>query len=123
VTHAADPDWPTRVEFLRDLQPLPYPVVPVELDDATSRERLRNEIIAALGILRLYTKTPGQPAEYSAPFTLPIGGTVEDLAARVHRDFAEKVRSAKVWAYGSSDSRTVGKDHVLADRDLVELQT
>jgi uncharacterized protein len=123
VTHASDPDWSTRVEFLRELQPVPHPVVPVELDDAASREALRNEIIAALGIIRLYTKTPGKPADYSSPFTLPVGGTVEDLAARVHRDLAEKVRSAKVWAYGSSDSRTVGKDHVLTDRDLVELQT
>jgi uncharacterized protein len=123
VTHAADSDWPTRVEFLRELQPVPYPVVPVELDDAASRETLRNEIVQGLNIIRVYTKTPGKPADYSSPFTLPRGGTAEDLAAKVHRDLAEKVRSAKVWAFGSTDSRTVGKDHLLADKDLVELQT
>jgi ribosome-interacting GTPase 1 len=123
VTHAGDPDWATRVDFLRELQPVPYPVVAVELDDAAAREALRKEIIAGLGIIRLYTKTPGKPADYSSPFTLPLGGTVEDLAGRVHRDLAEKVRSAKVWTFGHPDSRTVGKDHVLADKDLVELQT
>uniref|UniRef100_A0A7C2JYN6 TGS domain-containing protein n=1 Tax=Schlesneria paludicola TaxID=360056 RepID=A0A7C2JYN6_9PLAN len=123
VTHASDPDWATRVEFLRELQLIPYPIVPAELDESASRESLRNEIVAALDIIRVYTKTPGRPADYSSPFTLPRGGTVEDLAARVHRDLADKVRSAKVWSFKSSDSRTVGKDHSLADRDLVELQT
>ncbi|HET6422594.1 MAG TPA: GTPase [Planctomycetaceae bacterium] len=123
VTRGQDPVVNDRLEFLREFTPISFPVLTVELDNPASRESLRNEIVAALQLVRLYTKTPGKPADYSAPFTLPVGGTVEDLAGKIHRDLGEKVKSAKVWAFGSSDSRTVGKDHVLADRDLVELQT
>jgi ribosome-interacting GTPase 1 len=123
VTRAADPSVADRLDFLREITPIPFPVLTVDFDDPTSREALRNGIVAALELIRLYTKTPGKPADYSSPFTLPVGGTVEDLAGKIHRDLGEKVKSAKVWTFGSSDSRTVGKDHALADRDLVELQT
>jgi uncharacterized protein len=123
VTRGQDAAVKDRLEFLREVTPISFPVLTVELDDPASREALRNDIVAALDLIRLYTKTPGKPADYSSPFTLPVGGTVEDLAGKIHRDLSEKVKSAKVWAFGNSDSRTVGKDHVLADRDLVELQT
>lgn len=122
VTRGNDAAVNDRIEFLREMMPVPFPIITVELDDPASRELLRNTIVTALELIRLYTKSPGKPADYSSPFTLPVGGTVEDLAGKIHRDLGEKVKSAKVWAYGVSDSRTVGKDHILADRDLVELQ-
>ena len=89
--------------------------------DPASCEVLREAIFRATDVIRVYTKSPGKPADYSSPFTIPSGGTVEDLAYKVHRDLAEKVKSAKVWTHGSPDPHTVGKDHILADRDLVEL--
>jgi len=123
VTRGGDPQAADRLAFLQEMTPLPFPVLTVEFDDAASREALRTAIVDGLEIIRLYTKTPGKPAEYVSPFTLPRGGTVEDLAGKVHRDLVEKVKSAKVWSWGQTDARTVGKDHVLTDRDLVELQT
>jgi ribosome-interacting GTPase 1 len=121
VTRGSDPDALERVAFLREMTPVPFSVVPVELDDAAAREALRSTVFQAVDVIRIYTKSPGKPADYSSPFTIPQGGTVEDLAAKVHRDLAEKVKSARVWNHGSADPHTVGKDHVLADRDLVEL--
>ena len=53
----------------------------VEFDREKSREELRNRIYEALGVIRVYTKAPGKPADYKEPFTIPDGGTVEDLAA------------------------------------------
>jgi YVTN family beta-propeller protein len=44
-----------------------------------------------LGVIRVYTKAPGKPADYNSPFTLPLGSMVEDLAAKVHQDLAEKL--------------------------------
>jgi ribosome-interacting GTPase 1 len=121
VTRGSDADAESRLEFLREITPLPFSITTVELEDAASRQMLRDCIFAATDMIRLYTKTPGKPADYTSPFTISRGGTVEDLAAKVHRDLAEKVKSAKVWTHGSPDPRTVGKDHVLADRDLVGL--
>ena len=44
-----------------------------------------------------------------------------ELAALVHRDFAEKLKSARMWGTGVFDGQTVPRDHVLHDRDVVEL--
>lgn len=123
VTRGSDPDAAARADFLRELAPIHFPWTFVELDDPASREQLRDRIYHATDTIRIYTKTPGKPADYSEPYSLPRGGTIEDLAAKIHRDLAEKVKSAKVWTWGSSDPRIVGKDHVLDDRDLVELHT
>ena len=76
-----------------------------------------------LGVIRVYTKAPGKPAEYKDPFTIPVGGTVEDLAAKVHRDLAESLKFAKVWGESAHDGQSVGRDHQLADGDLVELHS
>jgi ribosome-interacting GTPase 1 len=77
----------------------------------------------ALGIIRIYTKAPGKPADYKDPFTIPQGGTVEDLAAKVHRDLVDSLKYAKVWGESARDGQSVGREHVLADRDLVELHS
>jgi len=33
------------------------------------------------------------------------------------------VKSARVWGSGAFDGQTVGRDHVLRDKDVVELHT
>jgi len=42
-------------------------------------------------------------------------------ALLVHRDLAEKLKSARVWGTGVFDGQTVTRDHVLHDKDTVEL--
>ena len=56
-----------------------------------------------------------------SPFTIPVGGTVAQLAEHVHREVAEKLKSARVWGTGVHDGQSVTRDHVLHDGDVVEL--
>jgi ribosome-interacting GTPase 1 len=121
VTRGDDPDVTTRLELFRELLSTPLETHLVELDRPESVAALRDAIYHALGVIRVYTKKPGKPAEYDAPYTIPTGGTVEDLAAKVHRDIAASLKFAKVWGASAHDGQTVGREHVLADRDLVEL--
>ena len=55
------------------------------------------------------------------PFTLPTGSTVIDLALRVHRQFEQTLKSARVWGSGKYEGIYVKRDHVLQDKDVVEL--
>jgi ribosome-interacting GTPase 1 len=121
VTRCRDPDAATRLDLLRELTPLPFTLLVVDLDEEEGRTALRNAIYEALGVIRIYTKRPGKPAEKDAPFTIPVGGTVEDLAAKVHRDLAATLKFAKVWGTSAHDGQTVGREHVLQDGDVVEL--
>jgi ribosome-interacting GTPase 1 len=123
VTRGGDPGVQDRVEFLREFVPTEFARLQVDLDQAADRQQLKDSIFRELGLIRLYTKAPGKPADYSSPYTIPRGGTVEDLAGRVHKDLAEKLKFAKVWGFGCSDGQSVGRDHVLADKDLVELHS
>lgn len=121
VTRGADPDIETRLEFFHEACDTPFQTVRVELEDPASREALRDAIYNALGVIRVYTKAPGKPAEKTAPFSLRAGGTVEDLAGKVHHEIAEKLKFARVWGPSARDGQTVGREHMLLDGDLVEL--
>lgn len=123
VTRADDPGCEIRLELLRELLEIPFPIQLVEFEREESREALRNKLYEALGVIRVYTKAPGKPADYKEPFTIPRGGTVEDLAYKVHRDLVESLKFAKVWGESAHDGQTVSRDHELVDRDLVELHS
>ena len=69
----------------------------------------------------MYTRQPGKPPDLQSPFTCPVGSTVQDMAALVHRDFAQGLKSARIWGTGVYDGQTVKRDHVLHDKDIVEL--
>ena len=46
---------------------------------------------------------------------------MERLESLVHRDFAQHLKSARIWGTGVYDGQSVGREHVLYDKDVVEL--
>jgi hypothetical protein len=74
-----------------------------------------------LGIIRIYAKPPGKPADMSDPFTLPAGATVMDLATAIHRELAGKLKFARIWGTGVYDGQNAQRNHVLNDKDIIEL--
>jgi uncharacterized protein len=112
-----------RLEILREMFASRFPILTLDAESGRGLEELRTAIYQALNVIRVYTKRPGKPADMDSPYTCPIGSTVAEMAERVHRDFAEKLKSARLWGTGAFDGQTVTRDHVLHDRDVVELQT
>lgn len=84
-------------------------------------EQLKQIIFAHLNIMRIYAKPPGKDPDFNAPFVLKKGVTVGDLATKVHKDFVEKLKTARVWGSGVYEGQLVSRDHVLQDGDVVEL--
>lgn len=112
-----------RLEFAREELGARFPTHVVSAERGDGLDELRAAIYSALGVMRVYTKQPGKSADMSSPFTPPIGSTVAELAGKVHRDLEDAVKSARVWGSGAFDGQTVGRDHVLSDKDVVELHT
>jgi small GTP-binding protein len=110
-----------RLQLVREMYGERFPVHAVSLEAGTGVEELKTAIYQFLNVIRVYTKKPGKPADMASPFTIPVGGTVLDLAAQVHRDLVEQLKSARVWGTGVFDGQTVQRDHALHDRDVVEL--
>ncbi len=84
-------------------------------------DKLGEMLFRQLCILRVYAKPPGKPADMNDPFTLPVGATVQDMAKAIHRELAEKLKSARIWGTGVYDGQSVHLSHVLHDKDVVEL--
>jgi ribosome-interacting GTPase 1 len=123
VTHADDAQAADRLEFFRELVRIPFETQMIELDRRDSVEALRDRIYNMLQVIRVYTKVPGKPPDYSAPYALARGATVEDLALKIHKDLAGKLKFARIWGTGTFDGQSVGPQHVLHERDLVELHS
>jgi hypothetical protein len=85
-------------------------------------DALKQAIFERLQIMRIYSKPPGKEPNMASPFVLPIGSTVEEFAGRVHKDFLEHLKAARVWGQGVFDGQLVGREHVLHDGDVVELR-
>jgi hypothetical protein len=96
-------------------------VVGVSSRAGTGLAELARRTFEAFGIIRVYTKQPGKPRDDSAPFALPIGSTVGDLAARIHKDLIDTMTFARVWGASAFDGQAVQRDHVLAEGDVVEI--
>lgn len=86
-----------------------------------SLERLRQRFFEELRVVRIYSKPPGKKADLEEPFTLPAGSSVMDLANSIHRELAEKFKSARIWGTGVYDGQNVQRNHILHDKDVVEL--
>jgi ribosome-interacting GTPase 1 len=110
-----------RLDILKEMIGDRIPILTVSADRGDGLEELRNRLFRILGIMRIYAKPPGKPPDKAAPFTIPDGGTVHDFAEKVHSDLAEALKSAKVWGSAQFDGQTVKRDHVLQDKDVVEL--
>ncbi len=115
-----DPD-PDEVKVLEELLGLRYPALTVSAETGDGLDEIGAFLFKALEIVRVYTKTPGKPAETDKPFTVRRGGTVLDVARLVHKDIAEGLRFARMWGTDVYDGQQVGPDHLVSDGDLVEL--
>jgi small GTP-binding protein len=98
-----------------------YKILSVSAQTGEGLEDLKNSIYSMLNIIRVYSKIPGKKADLNDPFTLPVGSTVMEMARVVHKDFAVKLRFARIWGENAYDGQRVNRNHVLQDEDIIEL--
>jgi small GTP-binding protein len=110
-------------EVLCELLEGDWPLAPVSAMTRRNLEQLGQAVFERLNVIRVYTKPPGKEPNLDAPFVLKTGSTVEQFAGKVHKDFLEQLKAARVWGSGVHDGQMVGRDHVLHDGDVVELRT
>jgi uncharacterized protein len=96
-------------------------VLAVSVLDDESLDRLREAIWNLTGLIRVHPRRDGV-VEQQEPFALAAGATVADLADRVHHALGVSCSGARVWGTSARfDGQRVGRSHVLADGDVVEV--
>jgi len=108
-------------EVFKELSETELPLVPISTANKRNFDKLKNQIFESLEIIRIYSKPPGKEPDLTKPFILKKGNKIEELAGKVHHDFLYKLKTARVWGSNVYDGQMVGRDHVLHDKDIVEL--
>ena len=114
----SDEDFEILCELLED----DWPLLPVSATSGRNLERLKQVVFERLEVIRIYSKPPGKEPNLSAPFILKKGSTVAEVAGKVHQDFFERLKTARVWGSAVYDGQMVRRDYVLHDGDVVELR-
>jgi small GTP-binding protein len=91
-------------------------IVEVSVLDDESLDRLRDVLWALTGLIRVYLREDDEPVALRPPVT------VLDVAHSIHHDLGARCVGARVWGPSAKfDGQQVGRAHVLADGDVVEI--
>jgi uncharacterized protein len=102
------------------LEQRPYDPIFVSARDRLGLDALVDRIGHALHFIRVYVKPPGQPADMEEPVILREGNTIQGLLGRLPSELDRTFRAAQVWGRSARfPGQTVGREHVLADEDIV----
>ncbi len=108
-------------EGMKELLDSDLTMLPVSAETDEGLDKLTATIYDLLHVIRVYSKKPGKPPDLTMPFIVPKGGTVHDVAELVHRELAQKLKTARAWGTGVHDGQQVHQTHVLSDKDVIEL--
>jgi ribosome-interacting GTPase 1 len=108
-------------DILQEFYSTRWPTLAVSATHGHHLDTLRREIYTLLDIVRVYTKAPGKKPDLTAPFTMPRGSTVVEVAATVHKDFASHLKFARIWGTEKYEGQMVQRDYVVQEGDVIEL--
>ena len=104
-----------------EAQPPAHPeltVVPVSVLDDARLDRLRDELWALTGLVRIHLRDGGDPVALQPPVT------VLDVADTIHHELREQCTGARIWGPSARfEGQQVGRQHELQDGDTVEVLT
>ncbi|MCI4328714.1 MAG: TGS domain-containing protein, partial [Thermoplasmata archaeon] len=76
----------------------------------------------ALQFIRIYVKPPGEEPDMDEPVILRRGQKISDLLKRLPTELDAGFKASQVWGKSARfPGQTVGRDHPLADEDIVTI--
>jgi len=122
ATGCDNPGAASRLELLEEIVGSQAPLVTLSIPQRRGLDHFLETAFKALGLLRVYTKAPGQKPDLRDPVLLPHGGTVADAARAIHKEIAEKLLHARLWSAENKAMQgvRVPADHTLQEGDVIE---
>jgi small GTP-binding protein len=122
-TDLIEPDYKETVEAeLADRGIDPDEAVFISAEEEKGLDVLRERLWDELGLVRIYMDKPGRGVDREEPLVLRKGQTVGDACEKLGGTFDERFRFARVSGPSAKhDDQQVGRDHVLADEDVLRI--
>jgi small GTP-binding protein len=114
-----------REGLVREVYQSRFPMTTISAAAASSDEieQVKGVVYDFLDVVRVYTKAPGKKPDFTDPYVVNRGSTVLDVAEKVHRDFMENLKYARIWGEGKAEGIMVPRDFVISEGDVLELHT
>jgi hypothetical protein len=114
-----------RAAIVREVYQERFPMTTISAAMASVEEieQFKRVVYDFLDVVRVYTKPPGKKPDFTDPYVVARGSTVLDVAEKVHRDFVENLKYARIWGEGKADGIMVPRDFVVSEGDVLELHT
>ncbi len=95
----------------------------ISAQDGEGLEELKEYIFDSLDFMRIYLRPQGEKGD-DEPIIVKNGATVEDVCVKLHSDFRDKFRYARIWGPSARfPQQQVGLDHELKEGDTVRIIT
>ncbi len=115
------PEHEADYETFLELSEVKIPAMGISTKTGRNLMAFLERLYGMSRVVRVYTRRPGKEPDMTAPFVIPEGCTIEEMAEMIHKDFVAKLRYARIWGRAVRDGRMVQRDYVLQDGDIVEL--
>jgi small GTP-binding protein len=114
-----------REAIVREIYADRFPMTTISAATASVEEieRFKRVVYDFLDVVRVSTKAPGKKPDFNDPYVVDRGSTVLDVAEKVHREFVDNLKYARVWGEGKTDGIMVPRDFVISEGDVLELHT
>jgi len=107
---------------LEQVQRSVKPDLMISAEKKTGMDEFQEMIFQKLNFIRLYCKETGKKADLDVPLIMKKGTTIKGMCDKLHRDFVNKFKYAKVWGKSAKfPGQKFMLNHKLIDGDVVEI--
>lgn len=95
----------------------------VSAENDVGTGELKELIYNKMELIRIFLKEVNKKADMQEPLIMFKGCTIRDVCLKLHRDFVDKFKFARVWGKSAKfDGQLFRKlDNILSDNDVLEL--
>lgn len=98
------------------------PDICISAEKKIKTEEVKELIFQKLRFIRVYCKEVGKKADMGIPLILRQGSTIRTMCDKLHRDFINKFRFARVWGPSAKfPGQRLMLSHELKDMDVVQI--
>jgi len=96
--------------------------IPISAKRGTNIEKVKKTIYKKLNFIRIFLKKIGKEPDLKEPMIITSNARIRDVATKIHGELGERIEYARIWGPSAKfDGQKVGNDHLLKDKDIVEL--